>query len=378
MLNFHFKPQIMITKNILLTVCFLISLVACTQTPQTGPANYQVLKGNIGNQEAIMHLHSAGNSRYGYVWFTGNQWPMYFGDMFKMESSDSLQLSATVSMLSLSMTGLLKEEIFSGRCGLSNAGSAPRKASFKLTATTESVFTPFQYVMSEGTVPLPANLKNPSTYRYFAGSLWPEAISNKTFETALKSTIGKIIMIKPPATDPGKFLAAEKTKVTEAWKKEMSKMTPKEASEMGMSLSIENETRLMVMFENEKVISLAQFIYSYTGGAHGNYGTKVVTLNKITGNTLTLSDVLTPEGIKMLPTLLDAVARVQYAIKNKNSLDQNGFFVKTITPSTEFYITKSGIGFIYPPYELRSFADGEITLQVPMALIAAYLKEGYK
>lgn len=36
------------------------------------------------------------------------------------------------------------------------------------------------------------------------------------------------------------------------WKKQYSKLSPKEASEMGTSLSVQQEDRVLVMYENEK------------------------------------------------------------------------------------------------------------------------------
>lgn len=155
-------------------------------------------------------------------------------------------------------------------------------------------------------------------------------------------------------------------------------MPPSETAEMGMSLSQEQDTRTMVMFENAKLITLAAFYSTYTGGAHGNYSTATVSLLKDTGKVLALTDVLTPAGINALPTLLDAVARAQYGVTNRLPLDQNGFNVNTIKPSENFFVTSSGIGFLYPPYELRSFADGEITLQVPAAILANYWQPAFK
>jgi Deacetylase PdaC len=121
-------------------------------------------------------------------------------------------------------------------------------------------------------------------------------------------------MLNIPAavTEPGKWLANEKNKFVISWKKENSRLSPKEASEMGLSLSVQQENRVMIMYENERYITLAYYNYTFSGGAHGNYGTALSTLDKRGGRKLQLSDVVSAAGIKALPAVLEQVARLQY------------------------------------------------------------------
>lgn len=72
----------------------------------------------------------------------------------------------------------------------------------------------------------------------------------------------------------------------------------------------------------------------------------------------------------------DRVARLQYGVQNNKPLDQNGFLVNKIEPNQNFYVTDNGIGFIYAPYAIKSFADGEINLLVPLTVLKAYLQAG--
>ena len=132
------------------------------------------------------------------------------------------------------------------------------------------------------------------------------------------------------------------------------------------------------MHENEKLISLAYYSFlEASGAAHGNFSTTVATFNKQTGKQLQLTDVLNTQGINLLPGILEQVARIMYNAKNSNPLDQNGFLVKKFMPSKNMYVTGSGIGFIYAPYEIKSFADGEINLLVPFAVLKPYLLPGF-
>jgi Protein of unknown function (DUF3298) len=47
-------------------------------------------------------------------------------------------------------------------------------------------------------------------------------------------------------------------------------------------------------------------------------------------------------------------------------------------PAENFYVTTAGIGFLYAPYEIKSFADGEVNLLVPFSALNAYLQPGFK
>ena len=130
------------------------------------------------------------------------------------------------------------------------------------------------------------------------------------------------------------------------------------------------------MYENAKYITLANFNSGYMGGAHETYATTISTFNKQTSKKLALTDILNTAGIQALPKLLDQAAREQFAVKNIKPLNQNGFLVTRILPNQNFYLTETGIGFIYAPYSIKSFADGEINLLVPFKALKAYLKPG--
>jgi hypothetical protein len=67
-----------------------------------------------------------------------------------------------------------------------------------------------------------------------------------------------------------------------------------------------------------------------------------------------------------------------YNAKNNKPLDQNGFLVKKIMPAINMYVTGSGIGFMYAPYEIKPFSDGEINLLIPFTALKSYLLPGFQ
>lgn len=356
-----------------LIIIFIFILNAYNSPAQSW---YKVFTGKMGNMSATLHLHKSADSYNGYIWFDQNQWPMPIYGSAQTAGKDSVSISATSGPLSVNLTGILNNENFKGYGNLQKENMGSKKASFQFNANNNGTFTPFDYFFVEGHASLPATLKNQSTCDYSAAMIWPK--ENNSLSTSLKKEISVLLESKTLLSNPQVWMNNEKNKFIAAWQKDNNKLTPKEASEMGLSLSASQNNNIMVMYENDRTITLADFVSVYSGGAHNNYSTALLTFNKKNGSVLRLTDVLTAEGIKLLPTYLDRVARLQYGITNQKPLDENNFFVKKINPSKNFYLTTSGIGFLYAPYEIKSFADGEINLLIPFSALNKYLQPGFK
>ena len=353
-------------------ILIMITLLnSCCAFSQSSTGWYKVFTGKVGNMNATIHLCSSADNYSGYIWFDQNQRPLFL--YAELSKSDSLSLSASSGPLSIVLTGILKDHYFNGKSVLQKENSGAKSAGFQLQENTDKIFTPFQYIYTKGSARLLPKIKNESTCEYSSGTVWP-ASSGKLLEKEIRTMLGN----KTSTAEPAVWMKDVKDKFINSWLKENSKLSQKEAAEMGLSLSVEEDNRIMVMYENEHTITFANYNYAFTGGAHGNYATSLINLYKQTGKIIQLSDVLNAEGIKALPLFLDRVARLQYGITNNRPLDENNFFVKKIEPSKEFYITSGSIGFLFPPYVLKSFAEGEVNLQVPFAALKAYLQPAFK
>lgn len=361
-------------KIIFLSSLFLLITFCLTAQPTEGWC--KVYSGKVGNLSATLHLHKAGKNYGGYIWFDQNQWPMSIYSAEEAVKTDSTNISAGSGPVSLSLTGVFANESFNGISLLQKENSGSKKAVFQLQVDIGKNFTSFDYLYAHSTARLLPEIKNESDCDYLSATVWSKG--NTTIAEALKKQIRQMLNIPSTVTEPGKWLADEKKKFVSSWKRENSRLSPKEASDMGLSLSVQEENRVMIMYENERYITLAHYSYAFSGGAHGNYGTALSTLDKQSGKKLQLSDVVNAAGIKALPAVLEQVARLQYGVKNNNSLDQNYFLVKKIMPAENFYVTTAGIGFLYAPYEIKSFAEGEVNLLVPFSAVRTYLQPGFK
>ncbi|HVZ97383.1 MAG TPA: DUF3298 domain-containing protein [Chitinophagaceae bacterium] len=337
---------------------------------------YKVYEGKAGNMDATLLLCKSGNSFGGYVWFGKTQWPIPIYGGNRAGITDSITLAAGTEPYTLNLTGVFISEKFTGTSSLQLNDAPAKNGPLQMQVNNNRSFTAFSYFSAEDSAKLPAKIRNESTSDYIISTIWPEG--NSTLDNAIKVQIRKMLELPATVATPAAWIASQVKKSAASWKATNSKLSPKDAADMGLSLSEQEETRIMVMYENEKYITLANYNFSYTGGAHGNYGTGLVVLNKQNGKQVRMADVLNTRGIKLLPAILDKVARLQFGIKNNLPLDQNDFLVKTISPSKNFYITSTGIGFLYAPYEIKSFADGDINLLIPFTALTNYLQSDFR
>lgn len=113
------------------------------------------------------------------------------------------------------------------------------------------------------------------------------------------------------------------------------------------------------------VLSYAVTVSSYyPRAAHGMYTTRYLNYDIEGGKVFSLSDILTPQGVAQLPDMLKEIA-----LKLKASI---GPVELTALPSdNNFYVNISqDLVFVYQPYEIASYAQGEIALAVPVYLLA--------
>jgi hypothetical protein len=292
-------------------------------------------------------------------------------------SKDSLIINSNANSLSIGLAGKLKDSIYSGVARIEKESDTPREPAFRLQVSNADVFSPMNYFYTEANAKMPAPLKNESTASFYNATVWP-VNTNGIFSATIKSVINKNFNNKTGTKEPGALVLSEKNAFINGWKKETAKLSATEAKDLGLSLSQEVQKLVTVMYEDERIIALSAFNYSFTGGAHGNYITSITNIDKRTGIILSLKDVVTPQGLQLLPALLETAIREQYSLDKNKSLEENGMLVKKIVPSANFYIANGSLGFYYSPYEIMAYSYGEPNLFLPASVINSYLKAPYK
>ncbi|WP_125917066.1 DUF3298 and DUF4163 domain-containing protein [Hymenobacter coccineus] len=138
------------------------------------------------------------------------------------------------------------------------------------------------------------------------------------------------------------------------------------AAPYGYGLRYQQQVATYVLWNQAPLLSLGYFTYSFSGGAHGNYATHTVSYDTRTGQPLTFAAVFRPDARPRLGPLLEAAVRRTLRIPTGQPLD-GPLLVKKIPVTTNFYLTSGGAVFTYGPYEIASYAQGEVSVFIPMA-----------
>ncbi len=143
------------------------------------------------------------------------------------------------------------------------------------------------------------------------------------------------------------------------------------------AMNYANLTSTDVVYNEKNILSLAISNYDFEGGAHGNHGTTLVSYNLNEKKVIILNDVFGADYKPILNKALETSLRKKFKLASKDSLS-NILFDNKIEATDNFCITNKGILFMYNPYEIASYAAGEIDLYVPFADIKQVLNPSLK
>lgn len=137
-------------------------------------------------------------------------------------------------------------------------------------------------------------------------------------------------------------------------------------------MGYDSESNMYVALNDGHWLTVSISSFSYTGGAHGNYGTSYLTIDVKNRKKLALEDVFKPGYENTLVPLLEKKVRAHFEMEPNTPL--NEFLFEDNIPVTDnFGLLQDGILFDYPPYEIASYAAGEIPLLVKYEEMADYL-----
>jgi hypothetical protein len=129
----------------------------------------------------------------------------------------------------------------------------------------------------------------------------------------------------------------------------------------------------VVGFENKSLLSLKMETYSYWGGAHGYSSTSYLNFDKEIPELLTTEKLLKDEG--KFKELAEKMFREQEEIPMNGNINETGFFFENDTFSLpiNFGFEDDELLLIYNPYEVASYAEGQIIIKIPKADVAPFL-----
>lgn len=129
---------------------------------------------------------------------------------------------------------------------------------------------------------------------------------------------------------------------------------------------------------DQGVLSFFGAYVSYTGGVHAETVGSSITYDLITGQKLTLKDILletaTPESIndlviKYLSSDADLYANYKQIIKDR--------FDKNFLSDSNWYLSSTGLCFHFSPYEIGPYASGLIVAEIPYSALTGLMNDAY-
>jgi hypothetical protein len=187
----------------------------------------------------------------------------------------------------------------------------------------------------------------------------------------LNTELKKISGVKSPADRSTGF----KNIVTAYFKDYKTQATEQSKTSRGEDfqawLNYTNNSQQSVSYNDNGYVVIDFLADAYTGGAHGNYSSIMFCLDVKNKKQLVLSDIVKIDS-NTLQGILERNIRKEYNIKAKDALS-TVLFDDFIKPNNNFYFNANGIAFMYNPYEVASYAQGQIVVFVPYTDLKTYL-----
>ncbi len=128
-----------------------------------------------------------------------------------------------------------------------------------------------------------------------------------------------------------------------------------------------------VLEQDENFITLSNFIYTFTGGAHGNTYQQYISFDKKTGKELKLSDIVS--NLDEFNEIAEKEFRIALELGSENFEDLGFWFENNkFSCNDNFYFTENGINFLFNTYEIGPYAVGQVEFSVPYTLSKHLLK----
>ena len=135
----------------------------------------------------------------------------------------------------------------------------------------------------------------------------------------------------------------------------------------------EAELSVSTSLISSKIISIKTQFYNYTGGAHGNTQLGFLNFDPITGNVKTLNSLI--KNKKEFTDFVETIFREKYHISKDESINSTGFWFdkEKFRLSEIIGFSENKVIIIYNQYDIASYADGPIEIEIPMEKAKPYL-----
>lgn len=132
------------------------------------------------------------------------------------------------------------------------------------------------------------------------------------------------------------------------------------------------------VWNDRGVVSLEFVEESYTGGAHPNTETKLISLDAADGRRLLLGDLLEAGHDRDLVAAGERAFRAAHGLAPGDDLVAAGFWFEDgrFSLTDNFALTADGLRFHYNAYEIAPYAMGPTDMTLPRASLTAWARRG--
>jgi len=139
----------------------------------------------------------------------------------------------------------------------------------------------------------------------------------------------------------------------------------------------ELDSKVNVVRQDSSLVGLEFTGYQFTGGAHGATFTRYVNWDVAAKKKILLDDIFKGGYEAELAKIGEKIFRKQENLSDTSSLAPNYFFKDAkFSLNQNFLITPIGINFLYNQYEIKPYAAGQTSLEIPYTEVKTLLKPG--
>jgi hypothetical protein len=337
------------------------------------PGFYKRFEGKVAGQPVVLHLQGSGNRIEGLYYYQSQGkwiglhqladstngdaiylWEQEYNDLSNSERPETaLQLQYNSGTLS---------------------GYWTRSGSRKPVSLRESYpdgsfqFTTFS--TKDSAIAVPGNAESPMARISYWFAMAP---GNSSEDRWYNDQIRRMLFGDAGSQDF--YIAAAKAQrdYLEQYKKDLADMSPEERA--APFLNFEKADFAYIRYNNKGFVIVEHMNYSYEGGAHGNYGSLISCYDLVAKRKLTLRDIVKADT-GTIRRLAEENLRQQAGLKPSDPLN-NLLFENALTLTDNFYFTEKGIGLLYNPYEIASYAQGNIQIFIPFTQLQGKINEDF-
>ena len=141
------------------------------------------------------------------------------------------------------------------------------------------------------------------------------------------------------------------------------------------TMSFTNELTSKVLWQNSRYLSLEMNTYSFSGGAHGMYGTLLETFDLATGKPLDLTAII-KDTMALRPLLEKAFVDAKKAdLPEANLSDLLLSEFKQLPMPAMYCLVPEGVRFVYNPYEVAAYAVGQTDILLTWQQLGALAEQ---